>query len=241
MWVLLLIVSFGFCNKTLCFIPFECFKATTSGFSHQHATIRVSVLVSRFLLCFVVMIPMSFIHRFVLSPFGKHLYAALSGAFLSYLSSKFSSNLHFLVSMLLGYLTVVLFWSYCESLCFYRSLNCYVFLSFKLFVISEWMVTQIHGWLLGKNLSWIWVIRLLPCKLYILTWRWCSWALLRYGLPLVAKTIETYTADLLHSYTAEKLNKSAGKSYKRVKASSLSPSLLSYTMRWWLCTCQLNN
>jgi lysophospholipid acyltransferase len=72
------------------------------------ATIGVSVPVLRFLLCFVVMIPVSFIHRFVLSPFGKHLYAALSGAFLSYLSSGFSSNLHFLVSMLLGYLSMVL-------------------------------------------------------------------------------------------------------------------------------------
>ncbi|KAL3603993.1 hypothetical protein D5086_004852 [Populus alba] len=70
------------------------------------ATIGVPVPVSRFLLCFVVMIPVSFFHRFVLSPFGKHLYAALSGAFLSYLSSGFSSNLHFLVSMLLSYLTM---------------------------------------------------------------------------------------------------------------------------------------
>ncbi|KAJ6955161.1 hypothetical protein NC652_006563 [Populus alba x Populus x berolinensis] len=82
------------------------------------ATIGVSVPVSRFLLCFVVMIPVSFFHRFVLSPFGKHLYAALSGAFLSYLSSGFSSNLHFLVSMLLSYLTMVLLWSYCEILVF---------------------------------------------------------------------------------------------------------------------------
>ncbi|KAF9689385.1 hypothetical protein SADUNF_Sadunf01G0086800 [Salix dunnii] len=80
--------------------------------------IGVSVPVLRFLLCFVATIPVSFTHRFVPSPFGKHLYAALSGAFLSYLSFGFSSNLHFLVPMLLGYLTMVLFRPYCGILTF---------------------------------------------------------------------------------------------------------------------------
>ncbi|KAI9401350.1 hypothetical protein POPTR_001G110100v4 [Populus trichocarpa] len=80
--------------------------------------IGVSVPVLRFLLCFVATIPVSFTHRFVPSLFGKHLYAALSGAFLSYLSFGFSSNLHFLVPMLLGYLSMVLFRPYCGILTF---------------------------------------------------------------------------------------------------------------------------
>ena len=82
------------------------------------AAIGVSVPVLRFLLCFVVTIPVSFIHRFVPSSFGKHLYAAISGAFLSYLSFGFSSNLHFLVPMLLGYLSMVLFRPCCGILTF---------------------------------------------------------------------------------------------------------------------------
>ncbi|XP_061955123.1 lysophospholipid acyltransferase 1-like [Populus nigra] len=82
------------------------------------SAIGVSVPVLRFLLCFVVTIPVSFTHRFVPSLFGKHLYAALSGAFLSYLSFGFSSNLHFLVPMLLGYLSMVLFRPYCGILTF---------------------------------------------------------------------------------------------------------------------------
>ncbi|KAL9406395.1 hypothetical protein Peur_003367 [Populus x canadensis] len=82
------------------------------------SAIGVSVPVLRFLLCFVVTLPVSFTHRFVPSLFGKHLYAALSGAFLSYLSFGFSSNLHFLVPMLLGYLSMVLFRPYCGILTF---------------------------------------------------------------------------------------------------------------------------
>jgi lysophospholipid acyltransferase len=82
------------------------------------SAIGVSVPVLRFLLCFVATIPVSFTHRFVPSLFGKHLYAALSGAFLSYLSFGFSSNLHFLVPMLLGYLSMVLFRPYCGILTF---------------------------------------------------------------------------------------------------------------------------
>ncbi|KAJ6388721.1 hypothetical protein OIU77_027141 [Salix suchowensis] len=80
--------------------------------------IGVSVPVLRFLLCFVVTIPVSFIHRFVPSSFGKHFYSAISGAFLSYLSFGFSSNLHFLVPMLLGYLSMVLFRPFCGILTF---------------------------------------------------------------------------------------------------------------------------
>ncbi|KAG8662128.1 hypothetical protein MANES_01G066800v8 [Manihot esculenta] len=80
--------------------------------------IGVSIPVLRFLLCFVATIPVSFIHRLVPGKFGKHLYAAFSGAFLSYLSFGFASNLHFLVPMLLGYASMLLFRSHCGILTF---------------------------------------------------------------------------------------------------------------------------
>ncbi|KAJ9173535.1 hypothetical protein P3X46_016658 [Hevea brasiliensis] len=82
------------------------------------AAIGVSVPVLRFLLCFVATIPVSFIHRLVPGKLGKHMYAAFSGAFLSYLSFGFSSNLHFLVPMLLGYASMLLFRPYCGILTF---------------------------------------------------------------------------------------------------------------------------
>ncbi|KAJ8767588.1 hypothetical protein K2173_018146 [Erythroxylum novogranatense] len=80
--------------------------------------IGVSVPVLRFLLCFVATIPVGFLHRFVPSPIGKHIYAAGSGAILSYLSFGFSSNLHFLVPMLSGYASMFLFRPFCGVLTF---------------------------------------------------------------------------------------------------------------------------
>lgn len=82
------------------------------------AAIGVSVPVLRFLLCFVATIPVSFLWRLVPGRLGKHLYAAGSGALLSYLSFGFSSNLHFLVPMLLGYASMVLFRSRCGIVTF---------------------------------------------------------------------------------------------------------------------------
>nr|AHE80984.1 acyl-CoA:lysophosphatidylcholine acyltransferase [Bernardia pulchella] len=82
------------------------------------SAIGVSVPVLRFLLCFVATIPVSCMHRVVPGRLGKHAYAALSGVLLSYLSFGFSSNLHFLVPMLLGYASMVLFRSHCGILAF---------------------------------------------------------------------------------------------------------------------------
>ncbi|XP_050229606.1 lysophospholipid acyltransferase 1-like [Mercurialis annua] len=82
------------------------------------SAIGVSISVLRFLLCFAATIPVSFIHRVVPGRLGKHVYAALSGIILSYLSFGFSSNLHFLVPMSLGYASMVLFRSYCGILTF---------------------------------------------------------------------------------------------------------------------------
>ncbi|KAJ4713014.1 lysophospholipid acyltransferase 1-like [Melia azedarach] len=93
--------------------------------------IGVSVPVLRFLLCFVTTIPVSFLSRFIPSRIGRHVYSAGSGAFLSYLSFGFSSNLHFLVPMLLGYLSMVLFRAKCGIITFFLGfgylIGCHVY------------------------------------------------------------------------------------------------------------------
>ena len=83
------------------------------------SAIGVSVPVLRFLLCFVATIPVSFLHRFVPGVTGRHLYAAVTGAVLSYLSFGFSSNLHFLVPMLLGYASMVISRKHCGIITFF--------------------------------------------------------------------------------------------------------------------------
>ncbi|CAI0476458.1 unnamed protein product [Linum tenue] len=82
------------------------------------AAIGVSVPVLRFLLCFAATIPVSFFHRVVPGSLPKHMYAALSGAILSYLSFGFSSNLHFLVPMLLGYAAMAVSRAHCGIITF---------------------------------------------------------------------------------------------------------------------------
>ncbi|KAL3645384.1 Lysophosphatidylcholine acyltransferase 1 [Castilleja foliolosa] len=94
--------------------------------------IGVSVPVLRFLLCFVATIPVSFVHRFVPGgPTARHLYAASTGAILSYLSFGFSSNLHFLVPMVLGYASMVICRKYCGIITFFLAfgylIGCHVY------------------------------------------------------------------------------------------------------------------
>ncbi|GFQ06831.1 lysophospholipid acyltransferase 1 [Phtheirospermum japonicum] len=94
--------------------------------------IGVSVPVLRFLLCFVATIPVSFLHRFVPGgPTTRHLYAAATGAILSYLSFGFSSNLHFLVPMVLGYASMVICRKYCGIITFFLAfgylIGCHVY------------------------------------------------------------------------------------------------------------------
>lgn len=83
------------------------------------AAIGVSIPVLRFLLCFVSTIPASFLWRLVPGTLRKHLYAGLSGAALSYLSFGFSSNLHFLIPMAVGYASMLLCRRYCGILTFF--------------------------------------------------------------------------------------------------------------------------
>ncbi|EXC34122.1 hypothetical protein L484_010580 [Morus notabilis] len=95
------------------------------------SSIGLSVAVFRFLLCFVATIPVSFLWRFIPGQHAKHLYAALSGAILSYLSFGFSSNLHFLVPMLLGYASMVLYRRRCGIITFFLGfgylIGCHVY------------------------------------------------------------------------------------------------------------------
>ncbi|GFZ01263.1 MBOAT (membrane bound O-acyl transferase) family protein [Actinidia rufa] len=96
------------------------------------AAIGVSVPVLRFLLCFFATVPVSFIWRLVPgSPCGKHLYAAVSGAVLSYLSFGFSANLLFLFPILLGYASMVLYRSRCGIITFFLGfaylIGCHVY------------------------------------------------------------------------------------------------------------------
>ncbi|KAJ3680127.1 hypothetical protein LUZ60_016405 [Juncus effusus] len=95
------------------------------------AAIGVSVPVLRFLLCFVATIPVSFFSRFVPTALGRHLYAGLTGAALSYLSFGFSSNLHFLIPMAMGYLLMLLNRKHCGILTFFAGfgylIGCHVY------------------------------------------------------------------------------------------------------------------
>ncbi|OIW09852.1 hypothetical protein TanjilG_15334 [Lupinus angustifolius] len=95
------------------------------------SSIGVSVAVLRFLLCFVATIPFSFLHRFVPGRFAKHLYAAAVGVLLSYLAFGFSSNLHFLVPMFIGYASMVLYRPHCGIITFFLGfgylIGCHVY------------------------------------------------------------------------------------------------------------------
>ncbi|KAK1352906.1 Lysophospholipid acyltransferase 1 [Heracleum sosnowskyi] len=86
--------------------------------------IGVSIPVVRFLLCFVATIPVSFIWRLVPGgPFGKNIYAALSGVVLSYFSFGLSSNLHFLVLMAVGYVSMVFHRQSCGLVTFFLAMG----------------------------------------------------------------------------------------------------------------------
>ncbi|KAJ9555118.1 hypothetical protein OSB04_009732 [Centaurea solstitialis] len=88
------------------------------------SSIGVSVPVLRFLLCFVATIPVSFFHRLVPGgPAARHLYAAFTGALLSYISFGFSSNLHFFVPMFISYAAMVLYRKRCGIISFLSAMG----------------------------------------------------------------------------------------------------------------------
>lgn len=90
-----------------------------------------SVPVMRFLLCFLATIPVSWGCRFMPWSLGRHLYAALTGALLSYLSFGYSSNLHFMVPMALGYGSMLLCRHRCGQITFFGAfaylIGCHVY------------------------------------------------------------------------------------------------------------------
>ncbi|RWW05435.1 hypothetical protein BHE74_00006986 [Ensete ventricosum] len=83
------------------------------------AAIGVSIPVLRFLLCFVATIPVSLAWRLVPGTLPRHLYAALSGAVLSYLSFGASSNLHFLIPMAMSYASMLFIRRYAGVITFF--------------------------------------------------------------------------------------------------------------------------
>ncbi|KAL8141520.1 hypothetical protein V2J09_014552 [Rumex salicifolius] len=89
--------------------------------SSMAAAMGLSVPVLRFLLCFVSTIPVSFFWRFVPGTLPKHIYSAFTGAFLSYLSFGFSSNLHFLIAMSIGYLSMLVCRPRCGIITFFAA------------------------------------------------------------------------------------------------------------------------
>lgn len=112
--------------------------------------IGVSVPVCRFLLCFVATIPVSFLWRVVPGRHGKHVYAAASGVVLSYLSFGFTSNLHFLVPMLLGYLSMIFFRAKCGVITF--------FLGFG-YLIGWYILLALITFLFCFDLYWFRVVK----------------------------------------------------------------------------------
>ncbi|KAJ0431192.1 putative 1-acylglycerophosphocholine O-acyltransferase [Helianthus annuus] len=86
--------------------------------------IGVSRPVFQFLLCFVATIPVSLFHRFVPGgPTAKHLYAATTGAGLSYLAFGLSSNLHFLVLIVISYGSMTLCRKRCGLITFFLAMG----------------------------------------------------------------------------------------------------------------------
>ncbi|KAL2634990.1 hypothetical protein R1flu_006469 [Riccia fluitans] len=78
----------------------------------------VSVPVLRFVICFALTVPVSFVWRFVEGASNRHLYSALTGAVLSYYSFGVTSNLHFAVSIILSYLSMIFFRRRCGVITF---------------------------------------------------------------------------------------------------------------------------
>ncbi|MED6181016.1 Lysophosphatidylcholine acyltransferase 1 [Stylosanthes scabra] len=95
------------------------------------ASIGVSVPVLRFLLCFAATVPLSFLWRIVPGQLPKHLYSAGVGVSLSYLSFGLSSNLHFLILIMIGYSSMLLFRPHCGILTFFLGfsylIGCHVY------------------------------------------------------------------------------------------------------------------
>ncbi|KAK9053163.1 hypothetical protein SSX86_029794 [Deinandra increscens subsp. villosa] len=86
--------------------------------------IGVSYPVFQFLVCYVATIPVSLFCRFV--PGGstaKHVYAATTGAVLSFLAFGLSSNLHFLVFITISYGSMLAYRKLCGLITFFLAMG----------------------------------------------------------------------------------------------------------------------
>lgn len=95
------------------------------------AFLGVSMPVFRFLLSFLGTIPCSWLCRFVPGTSLRHLFAALSGLLLSHYAFGWQANLHFLVPMLIGYGSMILFRRCCGFITFAAAfaflISCHVY------------------------------------------------------------------------------------------------------------------
>nr|GEU36131.1 lysophospholipid acyltransferase 1-like [Tanacetum cinerariifolium] len=86
--------------------------------------IGVSPPICQFLICFVATIPLSFFHRYVPGgSMGKHIYAAFTGAALSYMSFGLMSNMHFLVLIIVSYASMVSCRKQCGLITFFLAMG----------------------------------------------------------------------------------------------------------------------
>lgn len=82
------------------------------------AALGVSIPVLRFLLAFLATILCGWLWRFVPGARLRHVYSALTGCLLSHYAFGWDANLHFLVPMLIGYISMLLFRGHCGSITF---------------------------------------------------------------------------------------------------------------------------
>lgn len=121
-----------------------CFIDKMKGIKMEEmaSLIGVSASIFRFLLCYVATIPLSFFHRFVPGgSMGKHVYAALTGAMLSYLAFGITSNMHFLVLIIISYGSMALCRKQCGLITFVLAkgylIGMYVIITSSLFFIRN--------------------------------------------------------------------------------------------------------
>jgi hypothetical protein len=78
----------------------------------------ISVGVLRYLLCFLASIPCSWLWRYMPNATTRHLYAAVTGALLSYFSFGAISNVYFGMLMLVSYVSMLVSRRHCGSITF---------------------------------------------------------------------------------------------------------------------------
>lgn len=89
--------------------------------------VGIGVPVLRFLLAFIASIPCSWLWRFAPSVQARHLFAAVSGAILSYWAFGAQSNIYFLLPIFASYTAMVLDRRHCGIITFIVAFGILVF------------------------------------------------------------------------------------------------------------------